>query len=101
EPALQFRNPRLQSQIFRNQRRDLSRLPRNHRNQFVPRRFRRRFANHPILESETQPAVEKNLSSQLSSSSPNLGSYLPFRVRPIVLSLARSTILSSTTFSSS
>ena len=55
EPPLEFGDPRLQS-------RDLARLRPNQRNKFFfPRRLDRRFARHPILKSEPDSAVERNL----------------------------------------
>ena len=76
ELALEFGNPRLQRFILGPQRR-------YQRYQVFRGRHARRFANHPILESETAYAVEENLSL-----SPNLGSYplqavLPKRFRPL------------------
>jgi len=59
EPALKFGDPRLQSRVFGHQRRDLRRLRPDQRNQLFPRRLARRFDNHPILESETEAAVQK------------------------------------------
>ena len=69
ELAFKFGNPRLQS-------RDLGRLSSNQRNQFFPGRLDQRFENHPILESETQSTVHKNLSRQLKTRPTNLASYI-------------------------
>ena len=63
ELALEFGNPRLQRFILGPQRR-------YQRDQVFRGRRARRFANHPILESEAAYEVEENLSL-----SPNLGSY--------------------------
>ena len=56
EPALKFGEPCFQGRIFSPQRR-------NQRDQFFLGRLAWRFANHPILESKTASAVQKNLSS--------------------------------------
>src|SRR5664279_5402019 len=53
------RAARLQSRVFGHERRDLRRLRPDQRNQLFPRRLARRFENHPILESETESAVQK------------------------------------------
>jgi hypothetical protein len=55
EPALEFGDPRFQGRIFSPQRR-------NQRDQFFLGRLAWRFANRPILESETASGVQKNLS---------------------------------------
>ena len=64
EPALEFGEPRFQSRIFSPQRR-------NQRDQVFLGRLAWRFANHPILESKTAAAVQKNLSPiQISVAQP-------------------------------
>ena len=67
EPALELRQPRLQCRILGLQGRD-------QRDQVCHRRrTRRRFASHPMLESEPAVAVEEILSRL--SLSPYLGCY--------------------------
>ena len=61
ELALKFGNPRLQG--FGPQRR-------YQRDQVFRGRHARRFANHPILESETAYAVEENLSLTIAVAQP-------------------------------
>src|SRR5208283_3827550 len=69
EPALEFRDPRLQSGNF-------GRLRPDQRNRLFPRRLVQRFENHPILESEPESAVQKILTpNQARPQFPNLGSY--------------------------
>jgi hypothetical protein len=64
EPALEFGEPRFQGRIFSPQRR-------NQRDQFFLGRLAWRFANHPILESKTAAAVQKNLSIQIAIAQPS------------------------------
>jgi len=54
ELAFEFGDPCFQGRIISPQRS-------NQRIQFFPGRLVRRFANHPILESETESAVQGNL----------------------------------------
>jgi len=68
EPALEFGDPRFQGRIFSPQRRI-------QRDQFFLGRLAWRFANHPILESETASAVQNNL-SPIRIAVAQLGSYL-------------------------
>ena len=75
EPALQLPDPRLQSRVFRDERRNPSRLRADQRNPLVPRRLVRRFDTHPILESEPESAVRKNFNASPRTPLPNLGSY--------------------------
>ena len=67
EPALEFGHPRSQRRILRLQRR-------YQRDQVFRGRHARRFANHPILESEPAVAVEEILFRL--SLSPYLGCYI-------------------------
>jgi hypothetical protein len=55
EPALKFGHPCFQGRIFSPQRR-------NQRDQFFLGQLAWRLANHPILESKTASAVQRNLS---------------------------------------
>src|SRR5215471_118295 len=81
---------------------DMGSQRRNQRNEFFSRWLCLRFGIHRILESKSDSAVEKILHGCLREKmQPNLASYVFLSVRPIVLSLARSTMCSSTTFSSS
>ena len=63
ELALKFGNPRLQGFILGPQRR-------YQRDRVFRGRHARRFANHPILESETAYAVEENLSLTIAVAQP-------------------------------
>jgi len=54
ELALEFGDPRFQGRI-------VSPQSRNQRIQSFPGQLVRRFASHPILESETESAVQRNL----------------------------------------
>ena len=69
EPTLQLGDPRLQSRVLRRKR--LSQ-----RNKLFPRGLDRQLASHPILESEPESPVEKNLPQPKIRSKPSeLGSY--------------------------